>query len=484
MRCFSSMPMRSVVDMAAAIRCGQLTARQAVAETLRASHAANHSLNAYTALFDGPALAQAEACDARAASGHSLGPLHGVPFAVKDLTPVAGTATTRGSHLSDAGLAQVSAPAVERLLQAGAILIGKTTTTEFGWKASSTGPRHGVTRNPHNRELTAGGSSCGSAAAVAAGAVPFALGSDGGGSTRIPAAFCGAFALKGSLGRIPAWPWSATEMLSHLGPITASARDSAYLFDLLKGPHWRDPQSLPADPVNYFARAAEPLPAGLRVAWAPSLFQAPVEPAVAHQVAQAVVQIGARLQISIARVELPWPDPFSAFEQLWLIGRGVVYGAQLGARRQLLDAGFARLIEQARRRKPQDYLRALQARAEFAQQVARSFTEFDLLLLPTVPVLPFAADADGPAAGWDAACSPVAWARWTPFTYPFNLTGQPAASMPCGRTSAGLPVGLQVVGARHADADVLQFCCAAERVLALPVPAPAFRPATAKGPDT
>jgi aspartyl-tRNA(Asn)/glutamyl-tRNA(Gln) amidotransferase subunit A len=255
-------------------------------------------------------------------------------------------------------------------------------------------------------------------------------------------------------------------MLSHISPITTTALDSALLFDILKGPHWRDPQALPSDDCTYFDRAMQPLDSGLRVAFSASLFGASVDREVEWVIDQAIEKLRRRLDMPIVSVDLNWQSPFTAFENLWVVGRGVVYGDLVGEREDEVDPGFARLIAAARDRTPRDFLQALQLRSAFTETVNCSFLDFDILLVPTVPILPFAAEVDGPE-DWDPLSGPVAWARWTPFTYPFNLTGQPAASMMCGATSDGLPVGLQVIGAQHDDAGVLNFCCAAERALAI-----------------
>jgi len=455
---------RSLISLAEALRAGTLSACEAVDASLAAAHAAQGRVNAFSLLYDEDARAVAAERDAQRARGEPLGPLHGVPFAVKDLIHVAGEANTRGSRLHAQSRAKETAPVVERLLAAGAVMMGRTTTTEFGWKAASTNPLQGVTRNPRRPALTAGGSSCGSAAAVASGAVSLAVGSDGGGSVRVPASFCGIYALKGTLGRVPAWPWSATEMLSHVGPMTADAADSALAFDVLSGVHWRDPQSLPKEAASYQAVVAQPLPAGLRVAYAPTLFGARVDPQVQHVVQSAVKRIASDLALKVDERMPDWPDPFEIFETLWVIGRGIVYGETLKGKLEQVDPGFARLVNSARGGTAERYLKAMEQRAAFNQRAARSFEEVDVWLMPTVPVLPFAAEADGPA-DWNPDSSPVAWGRWTPFTYPFNVTGQPAASLPCGATPDGVPVGLQVVTARHRDGLALQFSAAAERVL-------------------
>lgn len=453
-----SMP--SVTDAAARIRAGQLTPVQLVEDSLLAIETHNPTLNAFGDVYGEAALEQAHAMSAEARDGHFRGPLHGVPFGIKDLFSTAGLRTTKGSLT---GLDQVptqDAPIIRRLKDAGAIILGKTATTEFGWTGASTSRVFGNGRNPWNPALTSGGSSSGSAIAVAARMVPATLGSDGGGSVRIPGAFCGAFALKGSLGRIPTWPWSATEMLSHAGPITRTVRDSALLFDILSGPDPLDHQALPAPTESFLARCEQPL-GPLRIAYCPTLFDTPVDPQIAAAVELAVERIAHALPVRITPHTLAWQDPLATFETLWVGGRGIAYGKALANQLDQLDPGFAELIKRSADYDLADYLKAVQQRAAFANQVHALFAEFDLLILPTLPILPFATDDVAPP-GYIGADGAVPWARWTPFTYPFNITGNPAATLPCGFSSCGLPIGLQVVGPRFADAQVLQLCAAYE----------------------
>lgn len=447
------------VELAAMVRRGQASATELVRCALDAVAATDSRLNAWSELFPEAALARAATLDADAAQGRFAGPLHGVPIGVKDLFQVAGTHTRRGSRLYENDLARDTAPVVERMFAAGAIMVGKNTTPELGWKASSNSPLYGVTRNPWDTSRTTGGSSSGSGAAVAAGTVPISLGSDGGGSLRIPAAFCGIFSLKAHLGRIPTWPLSPAEQLSCAGPMTRSVADYALALDVLQGPDARDPNSLPPSGVSYLATLAAP--AGrLRCALAPTLFGATVQPEVAAVIEAAFDKVRAMPGIEVVTARLDWPDPIATFDALW-VARASLYKDLAPAKKALLDPGFARQVELASHIAVEDHLKALKARAAFCHTVNEAFRGFDLVLCPMVPIDPFAAQDDGPA-DMDGA-PPVPWARWTPFSHPFNVTGQPAASVPCGWTSAGLPVGLQVVGARFDEQRVLQFCAAWEK---------------------
>ena len=439
------------------IRAGNLTAEALVAQSLEAIKTKNQSVNAFSDVYAEEALAAARRCDREAAEGRWRGPLHGVPIGVKDLFLTEGRRTARGSVAFRDYVPDRSAPIVERIEAAGAIIVGKTTTTELGWSGSSVSELYGPTRNPWNTALTSGGSSSGSAAAIAAGMVPCALGSDGGGSVRIPAAFCGIFAMKGSLARIPTYPWSATEMLSHAGPMTRTAADSAFLFNLLKGPDPRDHNALPDDGLDYVADGIDP--AGLKIAFAPTLFGVEVAPEVARTVADAVAKIGDALGRAPVEVAPDWQDPIRIFETLWVAGRGQAYG-----RSAALDgfgSGFRARVEASQAYDLADYLDATKARADFAGAVHGFFEGYDLLLLPTVPILPFDAELEAPP-DHPSGSAVLRWTGWTPFTYPFNLSGNPAASMPVGFSSTGLPIGLQVVGRRHADLTVLSFCRALE----------------------
>lgn len=445
--------------MAEGVRRGDFSPVELTRCALEAIEATEPAINAWSEVLAEPAMAHAKVLEGEAQRGHLRGPLHGVPVGIKDLFQVTGTHTRRGSLLYASAVSTETAPLAERLLDAGAVVVGKNTTPELGWKASSASPLTGVTRNPWDVARTPGGSSSGSAAAVAAGTVPISLGTDGGGSMRVPASFCGVFSLKASLGRMPTHPQSPSEYLSHAGPITACVADYALALDVLKGPDPRDANSLPGDGISYREVVAKP-PASLRVVLASTLFGVPVQEDIARVVAEAFARIESELPVTVVGREVDWPDPVSIFDRLWT-ARGGAYQSLSATDLARLDPGFARLIENSRPISLAAHLKALQERAAFSRRTEESFRNVDLLLTPMVPIDPFAAEADGPP-GMDATV-PVPWARWTPFSYPFNITGQPAASIPCGWSRAGLPVGLQVVGRRFADATVLGFCAAWER---------------------
>jgi aspartyl-tRNA(Asn)/glutamyl-tRNA(Gln) amidotransferase subunit A len=450
----------SACEMAAHVRSGELSPIDLIRASLEAIDVTDRALNAYSEVFEQNAMRHASMLEEEARRKEFRGPLHGVPFAVKDLFNVKGTLTRRGSRLYADTVSSETAPSVERMFAAGAIMVGKNTTPELGWKASSNSPLYGVTRNPWDTSRTTGGSSSGSAAAVAAGTVPISLGSDGGGSMRIPASFCGIFSLKATLGRIPTYPLSPTEHLSHAGPMTNSVPDYALALDAMAGPDNRDPNSIQRDTASYLAELDGP-GRRLRVAFAPTLFGKPVAAEVERVVASAVDQLRGHPALDVCNVAPGWADPVETFELLWT-SRGSLYLHLDEDSKTCLDPGLSRMIGLSTDLRVADQLRALQQRAAFCRLVADSFDDFDILITPMVPIEPFRAEADGPDA---MDLSPnVPWARWTPFSYPFNLTGQPAASIPCGWSESGLPVGMQVIGRRFDDLTVLRFCRTWERL--------------------
>lgn len=446
--------MVGVSEAVADIRCGAISCEELMRQCLERIALLNPTVNAFSSVFEEAAMIAARNCDAEASEGKWRGSLHGIPVGVKDLFLTKGLTTERGSRAFSNHVPMENSPIVDRILEAGGIVIGKTTTTEMGWSGSSVSEFYGCTRNPWNPDLTSGGSSSGSAAALAAGMVPVTLGSDGGGSVRIPASFCGVFAMKGSLARIPTYPWSATEMLSHAGPMTKTVRDSQIMFDILKGPDCRDHLSLPDEGLKYEDVSANPK--SLRVVFAPSLFGYKVNAGIAATIANAVEEISKNFGVNIDKVEPAWDDPIEIFETLWVAGRGVAYGGQVEDHSQF-GSGFRNLIEHSKEYDLADYLHAMKYRAQFCQSVHAFFNDVDILLVPTVPEEPFDASLEAPI-GMTGKSAALPWTAWTPFTYPFNLSGNPAASMPCGFTPGGMPVGLQVIGRRFGDSTVLAFC--------------------------
>lgn len=418
---------------------------------------ADHITNAFCFVDPDGALASARASEARWAEGAPLGALDGVPTGIKDLMLVAGWGTRRGSLNSRADVVDTTdSPSVTALRANGAVLVGKTTTPEIGWKAVTDSPLTGITRNPWDPELTAGGSSGGSSAAVAARMVALATGSDGGGSIRIPAAFCGHVGLKPTQGVVPLWPATPYGTLAHHGPMTRTVADAALMLDVQATPDARDASSMRPQTGRFVDRLGGDL-AGLRVAFSPTLGDTEVEDDIAAAVAAAVdvlADLGARVELA----EPDLRDALPIFTTLWNVGAAQATAALDDAGRDRMDPGLRRITQDGATRSGVGYVAAAVARGNLGTRFGQFHETYDLLVTPTVPISPFTAGRDVPEGWHDER-----WPTWAPFSWPFNLTGQPAISVPCGLTSAGLPIGLQLVGRRHEDALVLRAAHAYEQ---------------------
>jgi aspartyl-tRNA(Asn)/glutamyl-tRNA(Gln) amidotransferase subunit A len=432
-------------------RTGEFSPVEATRAALTRARRIQPEVNAFVRLMERDALARAEESAERWRRGEPCGLLDGVPVTVKDILLLRGEPTLRGSKTIDPqGHWDEDAPSVARLREHGAVFLGKTTTPEFGWKGVTDSPLSGVSRNPHDPTRTPGGSSGGSAAAVALGAGPLSLGTDGGGSVRIPAAFCGIFGLKPTYGRVPLYPASAFGTLAHVGPLTRDAADAALMLDVIGAPDARDWSALPQAPGSFAAGLGEGV-RGLRVAYSPCLGgQVAVRPAVAAAVRRAVAALAA-LGAYVEEADPDFSDPVDAFHTLWFSGAARVT-QRLGARqRVLLDPGLREICALGSRLSALDYLAAVDVRMELGRRMGRFHESYDLLVTPTLPITAFEAGAEVPPGSGLRR-----WTGWTPFTYPFNLTQQPAASVPVGTDEEGLPVGLQIVAARHRDDLVLR----------------------------
>ncbi len=412
------------------------------------------AVNAFCHLDPDESLQQAHAAQDRHRAGEPLGPLDGVPVAIKDVFDTVGWPTRRGSLLTSAEPATSDAPAVARLRESGAVLIGKTTTPDSGWKGLTDSPLTGITRNPWNLDTTPGGSSGGSAAALAAGMAPLALGTDGGGSIRIPGAFTGTVGLKPTFGRVPYAPMSPFGTLAHAGPMARTVRDCRLLYDVIASHDPRDWTALP-DASPSTEPAAEGV-AGLRVMFSPNMGFAVVDPKVARLVANAA----GTLESLGAAVELADPgihDPTEIWETLWYAGAAAVVDQLPKDQLAVVDPGLLEIAAEGRKLSAVDHVKASQARSDVAVALQRVLVEYDLLITPTMPITAFTAGAEVPP-GWPHR----RWHTWSPFSLPFNLSQQPAATVPCGLTDAGLPAGLQIVAARHRDDLVLRAAAAYE----------------------
>jgi aspartyl-tRNA(Asn)/glutamyl-tRNA(Gln) amidotransferase subunit A len=450
----------NATELVAAFRDRSLSPVDVTRAALAAIEAGNHAVNAFVLVDADGALAAAERSAARWRSGTVLGPADGIPTSIKDLLYTRGWPTLRGSRLIDeSGPWTDDAPAVARLREAGAVLLGKTTTPEFGWKAVTDSPRYGATGNPWDTSLTSGGSSGGSAAAVALGMGTWSVGTDGGGSLRIPAAFTGTVTVKPTYGLVPVWPASPFGTLSHAGPMTRSVTDAALMLDILTGFDPRDWSALPT-PSASFLDGIEGGVRGLRVAFSPDLGRVRNDSQV-ESLVRAAAGVLADAGAHVEQADPGFDDPVEAFNVLWFAGAAKVIAAFGPDALRHVDPGLRGIVERGRAVSTSDYLDATAVRVDLGVRMGRFHRAYDLLLTPTLPITAFEKDRNTPP-GWH---SPD-WISWTPYSYPFNMTQQPAASVPCGFTSEGLPVGLQIVGPRHADALVLRAARAYEKATA------------------
>lgn len=422
-------------------------------------------LNAFCLQAPEVAARAATESEARWMRGEPIGPLDGIPVSIKDLILTAGMPTLRGSRTIDPDQAwEVDAPCVARLREAGAVLLGKTTTPEFGCKGETNSPLTGITRNPWDPSRTTGGSSGGTAAAVAAGLGPMGMGTDGAGSVRIPAAFCGNFGHKPSFGRVPAYPLSPFGSVAHLGPHTMSVTDAALMMNVISRPDARDWTSLPYDARDFTVGLNDGV-RGLRIAYSPTLGYAQnVDPEVAaavHEAALNFVDLGAQVD----QLDPGFEDPLDITTGLWFLGAWTVWNTLTPAQQAVADPDFAAEAELGGRLSALEVQQLQLRRGALGSHMRQFMQQYDLLITPTVAVPAFEAKAAG-----HSPMSPQAMLGWTPFSYPFNLTQQPACTIPCGLTQGGLPIGLQIVGPMFADALVLRAARAYESLHPIPRP--------------
>ncbi|MGE5848748.1 MAG: amidase [Candidatus Methylomirabilota bacterium] len=445
----------SATELAVAIRERKISPVDAVDAVLDRIERLNPGLNAYCTVTADAARREAKAAEAAVMRGERLGLLHGVPVSVKDLVITCGVRTTFGSHIYEANVPDEAAPLVERLRAAGAIVVGKTTTPEFGWKGVTDSPLFGISRNPWNLDRTPGGSSGGAGAAVAAGLAPLAVGTDGGGSIRIPGSFCGIYGLKPTYGLIPVYPASAVGTLSHAGPMTRTVKDAALMLQVMAGPDDRDPLAFPSRAESSVTGLDDGI-RNLRVAWSPTLGYAVVDPEVRTATESAAKQFE-HLGCHVEEVGRAFDDPDPVWSPLFYGGIAGRLHDLLVEWRDRMDPGLVGIVEEGRRISAVEFVKASLARASFTETVRKFFTCYDLLLTPTLAVPPF-----GVGLGQPPSHMKGSHLAWVAFTYPFNLTGQPAATVPCGFTRDGLPIGLQIVGRRLEDATVLRASAAFE----------------------
>lgn len=454
----------SMLDLAARVLAREVSPVESVEASLARIEEANPSLNAFVHVCRERALEEARRQERLLAAGSNPGPLAGVPFGVKDLEDVAGLPTSHGSSAFVGRLAAEDSVQVARLRAAGAIVVGKTNTPEFGYTGFTRNRPFGVTRNPWNPERTPGGSSGGSAAAVAARMVAMATASDGGGSIRIPACYVGAFGLKPSFGRIPAGD-SAIGMLRwadtvHYGPLTRTIRDAALMLDVTAGPHPSDPDSLPAPGLSYLECLDEGLPK-LRIAFSKDLGYARVDADVLREV-RAAVAVFAGLGHEVEEIDTVFPDVGRAWAFLTGAELYAEIASEVAGREEVLGHSFWQGALATSRLTPLQMGDIYRERRQLNTVLWHLFERYDLLLTPTLPTEAFAAAGPFPhIVGGEPVESPL---HAIAFTYPFNMSGHPAATVRAGFTDNGLPAGLQIVAPRHRDDLVLRAAAAYDAV--------------------
>lgn len=449
----------SATELVSLIRRKKISPVELMRATVARAERLNPKLNAICTPTFESAVAAAREATAAVMRGDTLGLLHGIPTTIKDLAFTKGVRTMAGSQIYRDRIPDFDHAHVERLREAGAISIGKTTTSELGWTGVSNSPLTGITHNPWQHGMNAGASSAGAAVCAASGIGPIHQGSDGAGSIRMPAAFCGVYGFKPSHGRVPYWPLPANGLISHVGPLTRTVADAALMLQAMAGPDDRDMTSLESPPENYLAGLEQGI-AGLKVAYSPDLGYLKVDAEVAEPVRKAALafqELGCRVE----EVVPGWDNPIKMEHLHFAANFASRLGPLLDEWAEKMDPGLVALTRHGMKYSAAEYCRNDGERLAFYDKVRAFFGAYDLLLTPTVSVAAFPADHLIPPH-WEQ--HPWDWIRWAGFSYPFNLTWLPAATCPCGFTPAGLPVGLQIVAGRHRDLRVLQASRAFERL--------------------
>jgi aspartyl-tRNA(Asn)/glutamyl-tRNA(Gln) amidotransferase subunit A len=454
----------TAVAIAQGVRAGDYTAAEVTEAALARMDATETSIHAFCTPAHELARKVAATIDAKVAAGEDPGPLAGVPVGIKDLVATKDLVTVMGSVMYRDFLPEEDDIVVTRLKAAGAVIVGKTNVSEFGYSGISHNPVFETTRNPWNLEMTSGGSSAGSGASVAAGVTPFAIGSDGGGSVRGPSSYCGLFGMKASMGRVPLWPGcrdprypglSSWESLEHIGPMSRTVEDSALMLSVIAGPDMRDRHSIPQE-FQWLDVIRNELPK-LRIAYSEDFGYLTVDPAVRAVVREAVQVFERDLGCSVEAADPGWGDTSVLFRTL------VAADTDLEGMRKWLPehAGnmSMHLLQLLQKTYTAEQLTNANMQRKAVVNAASAFMQdYDLLLTPTMPTPAFPANLQGPLKVQGREVSAGG------FTHPFNLTGQPAASIPAGFTPEGLPVGLQIVGRHLDDPLVLQAAMAFQAV--------------------
>lgn len=423
----------------------------------------NPILNAYCMLLFNQAREQAKVVDKKVLRGENLGFLEGIPTAIKDDIEVKGFPTTFGSKIFENYIPKKDEIVVKRLKDAGIVILGKTNLPEMGFKGVTDNLLFGVTRNPWNLEKTPGGSSGGSAAAVASGMCTVAIGSDGGGSVRIPSCFCGVFGFKPSFGRIPQDSLKFFGNLGsfiHIGPIVRSVRDAALMMDVMAGEDDSDRYSLPDVPFKYAEKVIE-IPKKLKIGYSLDLgFVQAIDQEVKKGVLTGLQQFE-ELDYGVDKASIKLRDAESAMWIFWNSGYAFALKPYLERFKDKMDPELVRTIEIGLGYSLEDIKRAELQRERIYEDICKTFKDYDILITPTTTCLPFELYKSKPDKIDDKEAFPL---DWLPYTYPFNMSGHPVASIPCGWSKEGLPIGMQIIGKRLDDLKVLQVSRAFEEI--------------------
>jgi len=438
-------------------RAKRMSPVDALNAALQQANEQNPMHNAFVVLDRESALRAARQSEGRWQRGTPLGRVDGVPTTVKDLILAKGWPTLRGSRTIDPNQKwEEDGATVARLREQGAVFLGKTTTPEFGWKGVTDSPLTGVTRNPWNTDLTPGGSSGGAAVAAALGMGWMHVATDGGGSIRIPAAFCGLFGFKPTWGIVPVHPHSPALTLWHQGPISRNVTDAALMLSVITRPDPRDWYAVPSPGIDYTQNLDEGI-RGRRIAYSRTLGYAVVDPEVARLV-DAAVRKFEDLGAQVEEIDLDLEDPISIMQPLWAVALALAVAPMTTEQRAMMDQPLLDLAEPGFHLSALEYRQLEKARETFARRVTGLHPQYDLVITPQLATTAFAVNHEVPPG-----THMQRWWQWSPFTYPFNLTQQPAATVPCGFASNGLPVAMQIVGAKFADHLVLKAARAYER---------------------
>jgi aspartyl-tRNA(Asn)/glutamyl-tRNA(Gln) amidotransferase subunit A len=448
--------LQSAEELVTQYRLRRLSPVEVTSAVLERIAKLNPIYNAFCVVDAEAALESARRSEARWQRAEPLGPVDGVPATVKDLLLSRGWPTLRGSRTIDPDQAwDEDAPPVARLREQGAVFIGKTTTPEFGWKGVTDSPLTGITLNPWDRRMTPGGSSGGAAVAAALGMGTLNVATDGGGSIRIPAGFCGLFGIKPTWGLVPVYPHSPAWTLWHQGPIARTVADAALMLTLIARPDARDWAAGPALGIDY-AEGLNKGIRGLRIGYSRTLGYATVDAEVARLVDRAVVELEA-LGAWVEELDLVLEDPINIMQPLWAVALALAIEPMSREQRALCDPPMLELAEMGFALSAIQYRQLERARDALGRRMGALHSRYDLLVTPQLATTAFAAGHEVPPGS-----ELQRWWQWSPFTYPFNLTQQPAATVPCGIAANGLPVALQIVGAKYADALVLRAARAYE----------------------